>query len=280
MHARSNKMKNLTRGVRALGAASIMAVAGLTGATVIAPVATASVLAQDLTTADEVIDRSIEKSWGEWAKDRPETTRKMTGTMEIPAAGITASIQVTFKSPDKLYMMITIPNFGDQTRGSDGDVFWETSTMQGPRVIEGVERDQLAREADFYSELDYKETYPTREFGGTKDLDGEQVYVVTLTPEGEDATPQTRYYSIESGLLVRMDAVQSSQMGEMQVVTRMRDYREVDGLKVPFETEIEIAAMGMKQIVKFDSVEHGVEVDDSIFAPPAEVKEIMGDGEG
>ena len=266
-------MNKLNRFPRvALSAALLLSAGGLTLG-VATPVASAAVMAEP-TTAEEVMDRAIEAAWGDWAKNRPDTTRRMTGSMEIPMAGLTAQMTITFKSPDMVHMAIDIPGMGSQTRGTNGEMFWETSTMQGPRIIEGEEKTQMAREADFYSELDYKNNFKDMKLVGKDEVDGQQAYVVTMVPV-EGGAEQKRYYSVDTGLLIRMDAVQVSPMGEVPVVTRMSDYREVDGLKLPFTTQIE--AVGMTQILRFEKIEQGIEIDDALFEAPAEVKELVED---
>ena len=70
-----------------------------------------------------------------------------------------------------------------------------------------------------------------------------------------------------------MEMTVMTAMGAIYVESLIADYREVDGIKVPFKvTEF---AMGQEQIVVIESVEHNVDLPDGLFSPPAEIQSLI-----
>jgi len=51
--------------------------------------------------------------------------------------------------------------------------------------------------------------------------------------------------------------------GEMTTETVLSDYREVDGIQIPFEMAIKAGPQNMQ--MKFTSITHNAEIDDSVF---------------
>src|SRR4051812_17511529 len=65
------------------------------------------------------------------------------GTMSMPAAGLSATFQMTQLAPNQMQMVTTIPGMGEVQVGFDGTNGWALDPMQGPRVLTGAELDQI-----------------------------------------------------------------------------------------------------------------------------------------
>lgn len=75
------------------------------------------------------------------------------------------------------------------------------------------------------------------------------------------------YVDDQTHLLVQLKAEAETEQGKMTVVSKLSDYRDVDGVKVPFSINVEAGPGGFKMTVK--EIKHGLELDDKLFAKPA-----------
>ena len=59
----------------------------------------------------------------------------MKATMDMPAQGISATMEVMHIYPSHVYTKVDIPGMGSMTSGFDGDNAWSVNPMTGPRVF-------------------------------------------------------------------------------------------------------------------------------------------------
>jgi hypothetical protein len=229
----------------------------------------AVVPAQELPSAEDILQRSIEASGGE-ALLRAITSYRMTGTMSIPAQKISGELEVVGASGARLVVNVKIPGIGNERSGSDGTTVWSMSAMTGSRILTGAERERTLRDSDLLKELNWKQYYKSAETMGAEEVDGKAAYIVKLVDNADVA--ETRFYNQESGLLVRQSGIVKSQMGEMKNVMHFRDFKTMGG--VVMASTIEVEVMGLKQLITTTSVEINPEVSDETFALPSEIKEI------
>lgn len=192
---------------------------------------------------------------------------KSTITMDIPAAGMSASITAQQSRPNLMAMVIDIPGLGQMRQGFDGTTAWSSDPMQGPRLITGAEAAALTDGADMNAMARKPEQFTSIEAAGEVDLDGDKASCLKLTWKSGRVT--TECFSNASGLLVESRQTQQSQMGEIEAVTRVSDYKEVNGILVPHK--LTQSAMGMQQVMTTTSVEFGPQ-DPKAFELPPEVK--------
>lgn len=213
--------------------------------------------------AEALMERHIEASGG---RERLSAikARVMTGRISIPAAGIKGQLAMAQAHGGKSLTAITIENLGSEVVGSDGERVWSLSSTAGNRFLEGEELTQRRQELTFIPELQWETLFPTREVKGEQTLGEHRCWVVVFTsPAGHS---YTHYFDQTTGLSVGVDMVQVSQMGKLPVQQRYSDFREVDGVKLPFR--ISMSAMGMEQIIELDVVAHPDEAPPEAFIPP------------
>ena len=249
-------------------------VAGLTGYAPYAPQfvpsgAVAAVAADP--TGDQVLDHYIEVTGGKAAYEKVKS-RVIAGKMSIPAQGIGGDIQMFQKAPNLSYMTITIPQLGKIERGFNGEVGWEKNPMTGTRVLSGEEKDQMLREATMNQEVNWREQYPKVENVGKEDINGKPAYKIQMT--SKKGNEETRFYDVESGLLVRSQMTVKNAQGEFPIVATPSDWREVDGVKMPFKSTQELKSMGLEQVIAMDKVETNTDIPDAKFELPEDVKSI------
>jgi len=233
--------------------------------------ATAIVNAQETPSAQEVLDRYIEVTGGEEAY-RAVTSRVTNLKIDFVGQGVTGDIVVREKAPNLTVQSAEIAELGQQSRGYDGETAWSMSTMEGPRVLEGEELAATIRDADFYAELNTAEHYSSVEVAAKEDFEGAEAYKLVFTPR-DGGSEETRYYSVEPGLLLGSANELSIPQGQVSLTTTFGDYRVIGGVKIPHT--IEVSVMGTIRRITVESVEQNVDIPAEEFAPPEDVRAIM-----
>ncbi len=213
---------------------------------------------------DDVLNRYIEAIGGEYAV-RAVTSRTVKASFEIPDAGLSGTTEIYAKAPNK-YLTIIGGIAGLSTRsGFNGSYGWSKEATGELREITGAELEGVKRDALFYKELDFREIYSGLSIRGKEKLKGRDVIVVEAAlPEGGS---DLLYFDAETALLVRTDINREGQQGAMAIETYFEDYREVDGILIPFTLRQSSSAINL--VIRVKEVRHNVQIRDSIFDPPA-----------
>jgi zinc protease len=226
--------------------------------------------ADELPKGEAILDKYVEVTGGKaaYAKVKSDVS---TGEMTLGAMGLKGKLTSYSQAPDKRLMEITIEGIGKISEGSNGDVAWSFSAMQGPRLKEGDEKAEALLQAKHGGDAEWRELYTKAETVGVEQIDGKDAYKVTVTPKS--GKPQTRWYDKASGLLVKIAMTSKSPMGEINVESFPSDYRKEGELTVAHKITTKLA--GQEMGMKIDKVEQNVEIPKEKFEPPAEVKALM-----
>jgi len=217
-----------------------------------------------LPSVDEILDKYVKAIGGKEANEKI-TSRFMKGTFEMPAMSMTGTTEAYAQAPNKSAMITDIGGFGKVQQTFDGKAAWEANPMTGIRELAGVELATMKREADFYAELNYKKNYSKLEVKGKEKTGDSEAYVIVATPS--EGKPEKLYFDVKSGLLVRRDSERQTEQGEMATETYYEDYKDVDGVKVPFTLKITNPQFSF--VVKMTEVKTNVKIEDAKFAKPA-----------
>lgn len=218
-------------------------------------------------TAEQVIEAYIEATGGRAARETKQNYRA-TGVVEIAQMGLEGKLELLAARPDKMVTRMDLGGMGTQEQGTSGELVWEKASMTGARIVEGPEAAQLRRASVFNAELKWKELYEKVELTGESELDGRPAWEVAFhTPEG---TIETTWYDKETHLPLASEATVESQMGTIEVKSRMSDWREVEGVKMAFVTEQHMVNMTL--VLRMEEFEYDVELPPEAFAPPAEIE--------
>jgi hypothetical protein len=132
--------------------------------------------------------------------------------------------------------------------------------LTGLRFEEAMRINPLARLAD------WRETAVAVQVAGSDRLGEEEVWIVRV--EGKFSPPLTRYVSKKTGLLLKEDGwVTAKGQGTVSLTVRFADYREVDGVKIPFRLSSESRLTG-KQIIQYAEARANPEIRKGTFALP------------
>ena len=255
-----------THGLLRVGVATILACLG--------GVARAGTDPGALPDAASILDRYVEVTGGKAAYERIHN-RVARGTHVFRDVGLKGTQTTYFAAPNKRYSELEVEELGKVWQGTDGDVVWYLSDGTGAMVEEGEARAAGLREAAFDMPVHWRKYYDKAETVAVETLDGKRCVKVLLTPaEGE---PETRYYDVSSGLLIKVGKTRlSSRMPPMPVTVVFSNYREVDGLLLPFKFTQITEQCGSERAIDFttDSIEHNVTLAPDRFDPPEEVKAV------
>jgi hypothetical protein len=216
-----------------------------------------------LPTVDQILEKYVTALGGRAAIEK-HTSRVSTGTMEIPDAGMSGSIEVREKAPDKSLTVIQLPGLGLVREGADASGAWSEDPQTGVRDKAGNELADALRGAAFNPELRMKTLYKTMTVSGQETVGGRPSYVVLATPEAGSATRM--YFDAESGLLVRQAGTRDTPQGPMDIDVFIDEYRVVDGVKEAVAIR-QVTSM-FTLVVRLSDIKHNVALDDAIFKRP------------
>jgi len=217
-----------------------------------------------LPTADQILLKYTEALGGSGAIDRVKR-RTMKGTW-LTANGITLGYELYQAAPDKLLSVLNSPQQGIIEMGFDGSAGWEKTT-HGVRDIKGEELFYLRRYPDPFKDIKLKEQF-TRLGGAAKDrIDKKEVYI--LRGVTTDNKRERLYFDAQSGLLIRRVASMATMVGIIPEQVDFEDYRDVDGLKMPFTIRISSIDPFYSSTRKFTEIRLNTPVDDAKFRRPA-----------
>jgi hypothetical protein len=225
---------------------------------------------QALPTGEAVLARYVEVTGGEaaFAALKNRVTR---GRMEIAGAGVVISVTTYAAAPGNMYTVAESEATGRIESGVSDGVAWENSAMRGPSVKGGAERDDAVKAAIFDRLAHWKANLKSVECTGTADVNGKPAYRLATVPKL--GAPETLFFDVESGLLVRVETVVTTAAGAVPVAAEPSDFRKVDRILIPFSSRMTV--MGQERIVTVEKVEHDVPLPADRFALPVEIKAII-----
>jgi outer membrane lipoprotein-sorting protein len=210
---------------------------------------------------DDLVARNVLAKGG---TDKLQAVRTMKQTAHITSQGMTGTITVYGKRPNLVRQEIVVA--GQRiVNAFDGTTAWSINPLMGspePKAITGPQADDIKMQADFDSPLvDYKEKGYELEFVGQETLGTRKVFHLKLT--SKEHRVQQLYLDAETNLEIKI--VGDSQTGPVE--NELSDYREIQGLKLPFMMRTVAAGNVVSQIV-VDSVELNPKIDDTMFKMP------------
>lgn len=216
-----------------------------------------------LPSINDILKKYVAAVGGE-AAIKKVTSRYARGTIEIPAMGVSGPTESWAKVPNRTMFIVSFPGFGEVKQGFDGTAGWSIDPFSGNRDLDGSELAQTKRNAEFYADLMMTELFPTLTVKGKSKVGEQDAWVVEAVPAEGDA--EKFYYDVGTGLLVRRDFEAESPQGKMPTESYFEDYREIDGVKMPFTIRQINPAFTL--LIKFEEVKHNVAIDDEKFKKP------------
>jgi outer membrane lipoprotein-sorting protein len=224
-------------------------------------------------TADEVVEKSLAALGGRAALGKLKS-RTMAGTISLstPAGNVTGTLEVWNAVPNKTRTLIKVdlsalgagPLTVDQR--FNGKTGYVIDTLQGNRDMTDKQVDTLRNGTFPTPFLTYKDNGISVRLTGKEKVGERDAYVLVFEPPSGSAARQ--YIDAETYLpikaVLKIDVPQLGQ--ELEQTTELSDYRDVDGVKVPFHVTASSAVQ--TYTVQVTKVEHNVDIDDALFSKP------------
>ena len=228
-----------------------------------APSPAASPDSAALPSADNILTRYVEAIGGRAAWQKLNS-RISTGTIEVPAMNLSGTVEMHEKAPNSMLAVIVI-NGAAYRQGFDGSAGWADDPQNGLRQMDGVELDETRRDSDFYHPLDLKKIYSNFTVTGRDKIRERDTYVVEAALPG--GGPDRLYFDVQSGLVLRIISQHHTPEGVITFTEDLSDYRDVDGVKLPFTVHQSSAESDFT--IRFSEVRHNVAQEDAQFSKPA-----------
>ena len=222
-----------------------------------------------LPAARTIIDRYIKEIGGRDTVLAQSSTHA-TGTVSLPAAGLTGKLEAFHAKPNKFLQRMSLPGIGDIEEGFDGTVGWSISPLTGPTLLDGKQLEQRKFDADFFEDLKAGDRYESITTVEKTTFEGRPAYKIRLVKKGGDE--DLEFYDSETGLKLGAISTRDSPMGPMQSTTAWSDYKKFGNLLQPATTKVSV--MSTQMILAITLVEYG-KVDPALFAVPAQIKALI-----
>jgi carboxyl-terminal processing protease len=197
-----------------------------------------------LPTVDAIFEKYVVASGGQAAFEKI-TSRVSTGTVELTALSMIGKVEFDERAPNQSTIIIDAPGLGVTQRTFDGSQAWLQDPLVGLISLSGLGLEIAKATAAFNKQSRLKELYPAARLVGKEKLNGKDVFVVQMGFE-------RGYFDAEGGLLLRKGN------------TYYDDYREVDGVKLPFKIREDVIS-GVGLIYQLTEIKHNVSIDEAKF---------------
>jgi len=214
--------------------------------------------------ADQLLDKYIQAMGGAAAIDKI-ASRVAKGSIEFGDKSF--PIDLYSKDPYRRISFTHMPE-GDNVTAFDGHEGWLGMSGHPMREMHGPDIDAASIDADLHLPTHLRRMFSKVSTGGTEKVGDRDTYVVV--GQREDKPPLHLYFDQQSGLLVRLVRFSETPLGRLPTQIDYADYREADGVKVPFRWTL--ARPNGRFTIQVTDLKQNVVVDDAKFAkPPAPV---------
>jgi len=238
--------------------------------------------AEPLPSAESIIERMIEAEGGRDAM-APIRTRTIRGQIEIIGMGMTAAFVSHNAGQAGYYESMSIPGNEQGVpamsfdQGYTEGVAWSLDTMQGGRLLEGVEKEMRRRSSHLHLLLHIAEDYAKIECVGRRQVGDRPAYELQMTPKL--GSPETWIVDAETWLSLRNEmTIEAPMLGKIKMSIAASDYRMVDGLRLPHRMEIEQGPTRL--LLTISAYEHNAEIPPETFRLPAVIQELLAKEKG
>jgi len=224
---------------------------------------TASAGARQATpSVDEIVSRNIEAKGG-LARLRNVQTVKQVASLSV--SGMQATMTIYGKRPNLLRQEF---NMGGQMviNAFDGETPWMVNPLSGmarPVVITGPHAELIREQSSAFDGplVGYKDRGGTLDLIGTETVGGRKMHHLKLTSK----SGQVQQCYIDAETMLEARVVSESEAGRFE--QELSDYREVEGIKIPFLIRSLVNGVQQNEI-KLEKVEFNAPIDDALFRMP------------
>jgi hypothetical protein len=211
-------------------------------------------------TGQQLLDKYVQSVGGAAAVEKV-TSRVMTGTIDV--GGKSLPIDIYSKDPEKRISFTHMPE-GDSVTAFDGHEGWLGTPGHPLREMHGGDLDGASIDADLHLATHLKAMFSAMQVQGVEKVGERESYVVVGERDGKP--PVQLYFDQQTGLLIRLVRFGETALGRMPTQIDYADYREADGLKIPYRWTL--ARRGGRFTIQVSEVKQNIPVEDGKFAKP------------
>lgn len=245
----------------ALVASFTLALAGQTAAQT-ATGATAPAAPTTALTLDEIVAKNLDAKGG---LEKLKTIQTIKQTSQMTMQGMDATLTVYSKRPNLLRQEASV---GGKLviNAFDGQTPWVVNPLVGtprPVALSGPMAATIREQSNFEGPLvDYKNKPVVVELVGTESLGDKTVYHLRLT------TPSKQITHLYIDAVTNLDVKLTTEVDAMTKVDQaFSDYRDVEGVKVPFVIKTLLNGVEQSEI-RVQTVQFNLPLDDAMFRMP------------
>lgn len=215
---------------------------------------------------DEIIAKHVAARGG---MDKLKAVKTMRSTAKMQMGGMELPGVLIVKRPGSARLEFTVQGL-TAIQAYDGKTAWQVVPFMGkkdPEEMTADERKEMEEQADMDGPIvDYKSKGNQVELVGKEKVEGADAIKLKVTLKNGDV--KNVYLDADNYLQVKEETKRNIRGSEQEVETIMGDYKEVDGVMVPFAFEGGIKGQQEKQKITLEKVEFNVPVDDALFKMP------------
>jgi hypothetical protein len=223
---------------------------------------------------DEIVEKHLAAMGGRPVLGKV-TSRTTSGriTVTTPVGEISGLVEILNRAPNRVrtFLTLDLSAFGGDKmvydERFDGSVGYLINTLEGNREVTGNQMHNLRNDTFPTPLLDYKTSGMSLQLAGREKVGDRDAFVLTMTPKLGPAW--RRYIDAESYLEIRQ-VIQAEEpnAGVFELTVDLLDFREVDGIKLPFQIRATSSVQNFTVIVT--KVTHNQEIDAALVSRPPE----------
>jgi photosynthetic reaction center cytochrome c subunit len=210
-------------------------------------------------TVTQILDNYVSALGGASAIERI-TSRVEQGV--VTSGNDSIPIEVFATDPGKQTIVRHLAN-GDSTTTFDGCSGRFTIPGRPPRALQGADLDGARLDADLHFPLHIRQIFPDLRVEYPEKIGDLEAYVLVGVRQGQPLVKL--YFNEQSGLLLRLVRYADSPLGLVPGQADYLDYRDVDGVQVPFQWIL--ADSNSRSTIQLTRIRQNVPIDPSRFFP-------------
>jgi hypothetical protein len=167
-------------------------------------------------------------------------------------------------SGDKSLMTMEMTGLGVVREGTNGKVAWTQDPVLGIRYLDGVEAEQTRISSSWNADLRAGDLFVKLEAVTDTGSNGAPLECVVATPKL--GAPLRSCYDAKTHLQVSQSGVRAGPQGDMPFRATIGDWRDVGGVKIPFESNTQLGPI--TTVDRVTAVTFDEPIDDKMFDPP------------
>ena len=172
--------------------------------------------------------------------------------------------EITLASPDKLLIVATTPQ-GTVRQIVNGDKGWIVNGANVQTLVPAAALEAKRASDELFNIVKVKPSQSMR-LGGMQKVGERDAYVVE---NATDAKTERYYFDSQTGLLLRKMTINKTVLMAFPEQVDFEDYRDVDGMKVPFTIRYSGIDTYDSWTRTFTEIKRNAAVEDTLFAMPA-----------